>query len=207
MSKKKILTLVLALALIATCAISGTVAWLIDEEQSIANTFTIGDIDIELKDATISVDTFVPGDAIAVNSNVVVKANSEDCYLFIKVTDTNNDYSSLSSTKAIQWAVNTAASEWKQVPGLTDYWYREVAKTSTDKICYIFKGDVSNTNGQFTVSKDVTKAMVQEMKNEKMPVVSIAAAAIQEKHINDVVSAFNELPESFRGTDNAIKNN
>ena len=46
--KKKIVSLVLVFALALALGIGGTVAWLTAQTQSVVNTFTIGDINIEL---------------------------------------------------------------------------------------------------------------------------------------------------------------
>ena len=46
--KKKSLALVLALAMIVVCVVGGTLAWLTDKTAPVTNTFTYGDIGIEL---------------------------------------------------------------------------------------------------------------------------------------------------------------
>ena len=48
--KKKSLALVLALAMIVVCVVGGTLAWLIATTPEVKNTFTYGDINIELKE-------------------------------------------------------------------------------------------------------------------------------------------------------------
>ena len=81
------LILVLCAAVLVAGSVMGTLAWLTDT-KTISNTFTVGDIKIELKenDATNGVnDKLIPGTKVDINAKVTVKANSEECYLFVKV--------------------------------------------------------------------------------------------------------------------------
>ena len=50
--KKKILASVVAVALVACCVIGGTLAWLTDKTDSKVNTFTVGDVNIDLTETT-----------------------------------------------------------------------------------------------------------------------------------------------------------
>ncbi|MEI3086329.1 MAG: hypothetical protein V8S87_10245 [Oscillospiraceae bacterium] len=45
--KKKGLAMVLALVLLAVCAVSGTLAWLTAKSDTVVNTFTTSDIKVE----------------------------------------------------------------------------------------------------------------------------------------------------------------
>lgn len=193
MSKKKILTLVLALALVATCAIGGTVAYLIDTKTA-TNTFTIGNIDIELTGTTIAASgtKFVPGQPITANTQVSVKAGSEACYLFIKVTEENN---TVSDVKIIDYTLKTDG--WTAVNGVTGYYYRVVVKPTSDSSFDVFS--------QVTVNANLTKGNVDSISTN--PSIVIKAAAIQKDYVGELHEAFNKLPESFRGTDNATKSN
>lgn len=194
MSKKKILTLVLALALVATCAIGGTVAYLIDTKTA-TNTFTIGNIDIELKNSEIAASgtKFVPGQPITANTQVSVKAGSEACYLFIKVTEENNTVST--NVKVINYTLNMEG--WTAVNGVTGYYYREVNKPESASSFDVFS--------QVTVNANLTKGNVDSITTN--PSIVIKAAAIQKDYVGELHEAFNKLPESFRGTDNATKSN
>lgn len=61
--KKKVLISVTALALVICCAIGGTLAWLSTKTDPVVNTFTVGDIDIELSETTKDYK-MVPGNTI-----------------------------------------------------------------------------------------------------------------------------------------------
>ena len=48
--KKKGLAMVLALVLLAVCAVSGTLAWLTAKSDVVTNTFTTSDIKVKLEE-------------------------------------------------------------------------------------------------------------------------------------------------------------
>ena len=74
--KKKTLALVLALTLLVAGVVGGTLAWLTDQTAEVKNTFTVGDINIGLTETTADYK-MVPGNTIAKNPTVTVKADSE----------------------------------------------------------------------------------------------------------------------------------
>ena len=52
---------VLALVLVLGCALGGTVAWLVAKSDPVVNTFTYGDININLEETTGSSYKIIPG--------------------------------------------------------------------------------------------------------------------------------------------------
>ena len=89
----KIVTILLALALLVCCGIGGTVAWLMDSTEAVTNTFTIGDIYLTLVESPYNADgtygeakegfdnsyPLIPGNSYKKDPKVTVLANSEDC--------------------------------------------------------------------------------------------------------------------------------
>ena len=85
----KSLALVLACVLLVGGVIGGTLAWLTADGGSVTNTFTESDIDIKLEE-TKPVDKtapMVPGWTIEKDPKVTVEDGSEDCWLFVKITE------------------------------------------------------------------------------------------------------------------------
>ena len=80
--KKKTVALLLACVMALGVAIGGTMAWLVDSTGEVKNTFTVGDINIDLTetDDGIGIDTtttdnandyhFVPGDTLSKDPKV-----------------------------------------------------------------------------------------------------------------------------------------
>ncbi len=127
--KKKALLLVLAAALIVVASIGGTLAWLSDKTTAITNTFTAGDVGITLTEPNYDGNDsaiLVPGVSIDKDPTVTVTADSEDCYVFVKVT---NELSDILSGFAIN-------SDWEAVGGHSGlYQYKEIVqKSSTDTV-------------------------------------------------------------------------
>lgn len=193
----KPLALLLALALLLGGVMGGTLAWLTDKSATVVNTFTVGDINIELKEHDLTTDEegnyvldenkevisnedylFVPGDTLPKDPFVRVKAGSEDCYVFIKVQEINNSRMDLNG-KIINWAVSDGWTEYAANPASvgTTYYYCTVEKSESDaQILNILK------DNQVTVNELVTKTMTEGINNAK-PTLKFSAAAVQSAHI------------------------
>lgn len=160
--KKKIAISIVAVALVLCCAIGGTLAWLTDKTDPVVNTFTVGDINIELKETT-SDYKMVPGNTIAKDPKVTVKANSEDCYLFVKVTKSGN---------FDQFLTYAMADGWTQYEGTTDVWYRTVPASNANQEFEVLK------DSKVTVKGTVTKEMMTSS-DFTNPTLTFKAAAVQ----------------------------
>lgn len=192
----KTMFMILAVVLIVGISVGGTLAWLTDTTGPVTNTFTVGDIDINLAETTGSSYKFVPGDKLAKDPKVTVTARSEDCYLFVRITEKNNAVpGSTTGEKVINW---TVADGWTPVKGKTDYWYREVTSDTADQSFTVLTDEITNDgkDGSVSVSTNVTKDMVTAL-TENPPQIIITAAAVQKDNIGTVAAAFAELPSEF----------
>ena len=160
--KKKIAISIVAVALVLCCAIGGTLAWLTDKTGPVVNTFTVGDINIDLTETTTDYK-MVPGNTIAKDPKVTVKANSEACYLFVKVTKSGN---------FDQFLTYEMADGWTQYEGTTDVWYREVAASNANQEFEVLK------DSKVTVKGTVTKEMMTSS-DFTNPTLTFKAAAVQ----------------------------
>jgi len=89
----KPLAVLLALTLLVGCAVGGTLAWLLDTSNDVANTFTTSDVGVELTETKTNFQ-MVPGHYIEKDPKVTVAANSEASWLFVKIVEsaTLDDY-------------------------------------------------------------------------------------------------------------------
>ena len=163
--KKKTLALVLALTLLVAGIVGGTLAWLTDQTAEVKNTFTVGDINIGLTETTADYK-MVPGNTIAKDPTVTVKANSEACWLFVQVTKSEN------LDTFITYAI---AEGWTALPGVDGVYYREVPASAADQTFSVLAGDA------VTVKGDVTKTMLETAKTDA-PTLTFKAYAIQKDH-------------------------
>lgn len=85
----KTVALLLAVVLLAGGVVGGTIAWLTADSGTVTNTFTESDIDITLDETKPEDKTapMVPGWTIVKDPKVTVNAGSEDCWLFVKITE------------------------------------------------------------------------------------------------------------------------
>lgn len=172
--KKKLIALTAAFLLVIGAAVAGTVAWLTDKTEAKVNTFTVGNIDIDLTEST-SDYKMVPGETIAKDPKVSVEEGSEDCWLFVKVEEGND------VAKFIDYSI---ASGWTAVPGASGVYYREVAAADTVQEFSVL------TNDQVTVENTVTKDMMDGITEQTKPTLSFTAYAVQKAGITDVVDAW-----------------
>ena len=223
---KKVIALLMVCVLALGCAIGGTMAWLVDSTGNVKNTFTVGDINIGLTETGTDTDgnknyDFVPGDTLSKDPKVTVNANSEDCYLFVKVVVENNactvedaNGDEVTVNPIIDWAI---AEGWKyfdldtkaEATGThptgngTYYFYRTVTKDDKDQSFYVLSDksvDQSYNSGSVKVSDDVTKAMVSTINatDDTKPTLTFTAAAVQKAHIDTVDDAWEQLPTTFK---------
>ena len=90
---KKLAIAVVALSLALVCAIGGTLAFLVAESEKVVNTFTYGGIEITLTETKGDVndngehvfENVVPGATVKKDPVVTVEADSENCYVYVKV--------------------------------------------------------------------------------------------------------------------------
>lgn len=155
--------LVLCLMLVVMVgSIAGTVAWLTATTSPVTNTFTVGDINITLKETKKPDGTevtsgvtdwsaqMIPGKTYTKNPVVTVvgNANNVDCWLFVKVEKPSNTYIKYDLT------LEDATQGWTQGDGTnipTNVWYRSVSAATTDQSWSLIKED------KVTISADLTK--------------------------------------------------
>lgn len=174
--KKKTLALVLALTLLVAGIVGGTLAWLTDQTAEVKNTFTVGDINIGLTETTADYK-MVPGNTIAKDPTVTVKANSEACWLFVQVTE---------STDLKDFITYAIAEGWTALPGVDGVYYREVPASAADQTFSVLAGDA------VTVKSDVTRSMLETAKTDA-PTLTFKAYAIQRDHFATADAAWAEV--------------
>jgi len=173
--KKRTIALMLALVLVIGCAIGGTIAWLTDVTDPVENTFTTSDVDITLAETTGEEYKMVPGSTITKDPKVTVLADSEDCYLFVKVEKSANFDSYM------EYAM---ADGWIALDGYTGVFYREVAADDANQEFAVLK------NNTVTVKNSVTKAMMDALTEAACPTLTFTAYACQQANVADAAAAW-----------------
>ena len=161
--KKKGLAMVLALVLLAVCAVSGTLAWLTAKSDVVTNTFTTSDIKVELTE-TNETYKMVPGYDIHKDPKAKVLAGSEECYLFVKLDKSQNFDTFLTYEMAEGWTL---------VPSETNVYFRKVLTADIGTAYSVLAND------QVTVSGDITKEQMNAFTTATLPKLTITAYASQ----------------------------
>lgn len=171
------LVLVLALALIVGVAGGATFAWLTAKTDPVVNTFTYGDINIELKETTGSDYKIIPGVNIDKDPKVTVKKDSEACWLFVKVEE--------EGTFVANKVTYSVDDGWTQGDGTKipeNVYYRAVDAVTTDTDFAVLK------DNKIYVSEELTKGDIQSITTK--PTLTFTAYAVQKDGMDTAAAAW-----------------
>ena len=154
--------------------IGGTIAWLTDTTAEVKNTFTVGNIDIDLAESEDLNLKMVPGNTITKDPTVTVKAESEACWLFVKIEKSTNFDSFMTYGIADGW------TELSPDSGI--YWRLVDAATAKAGTSYTVLTD-NKVTVLDTVTKDDMDAL--EAEDAKLPTLAFTAYAIQSANLAD----------------------
>lgn len=186
---KKTLLTILCTVLVCSCVMGVTLAFLMDETDPITNTFTIGNIDIELTETCEKEFKLTPGSTYAKDPTITVKAGSEACYLFV-VVDKSENFDTYITAE-----VDTSEGAWKALGSTPGVYYREVAAVSADTPIYVLKGSAQNLHGEVTVKSAITQADINAL-NKVNPTITFTAYAVQKDNL-DVDQAWDEAKTAY----------
>lgn len=204
----KPLALLLALTLLLGCAIGGTIAWLTATTQEVENTFTVGNIDITLEetgatdnDTTDTDNTLkksmkmVPGNKIEKDPKITVKAGSESCWVFVKVTESTSLNSYITYVMDNAW---TALGN--DYPGVYYIQQADLSSATQNAVYNVIGNKGFDGNGKYEannvlVKTEVTKQMMDNLKVDGavQPTLTFKAYAIQQASFTTPVAAWTEV--------------
>lgn len=175
--KKKFAIVIVAVALVIGGIVGGTLAWLIDDTDPVKNTFTVGDINITLEESENLDLKIVPGKEITKDPEVTVVANSEACWLFVKIEESDNLDTFITYAVAGGWIPLTDINK----DGVADdgVYYRQVASSTKDQPFQVLAGN------KVIVSDTLTKKEVEEIKTAGNPTLTFTAYAVQSANLTD----------------------
>ena len=187
----KIAALIAAIVLVIGCTAGGTVAWLVSKPDPIVNVFTVGNINAELtEEAKTKTETFkiVPGVDITKDPVATVKAKSEDCYLFVQLTEKNwpTFTETDKTTRKVKYEI---AKGWNKLESVDGVYYCVVTKSDTEDQSYPVLQD-----NKVTVSNTLTKKEANDMdlaiKKTGAPELTVAVYAVQKAGIKTPADAW-----------------
>lgn len=188
----KLVVAMLAVTLLIGCAIGGTVAWLTAKTDAVVNTFTYGDINIELFEHNYDASNntlgttevkkvedykIIPGVDLPKDPTVRVKGGSEACWLFIKVEQTGTFVEN-----KVTYSVKTGENGWTALNNESGVYYREVDAVTQNTTFNILTGN------QVTVSEDLTKEDIKDITGNQ--VLKFTAYAVQKDAASTAAGAW-----------------
>ncbi len=212
-TKKRAIAIVLAAVLLISAVVGGTIAYLTSYPTSaVVNTFTVGKVDIDLKEHKLqddgSLDTntevtnnsysFMPGDTLPKDPYVTVKEGSEACWLFVRAIETANTYGG-GGKPIIKFEVaeGTETTQWKQLStevtgeNVSNIWYCSVPKANDNTKYHILK------DNQIKIASEITSDQAKAMTGASTPKLSFRAAAVQSANVSTVQAAYNEIKDEL----------
>lgn len=184
---KKVLSFVLCALLLVSATVATTVAYLTDDD-SVTNTFTVGNVKITLDEKDVDNSTedserdqansykLLPGQTYVKDPTIHVsdEDNIEDCYLFVKVT---NEIETIEGAKTVE--TQMLEKGWEKLEGVTDVWYwtgDKDATNVTEKQVAVPKDTDVYVFDNFTIASTVDNTTLETYKGKQ---IIVKAYAIQ----------------------------
>lgn len=195
-TKTKAIALTLCAVLLVVASVMGTMAYLTSKD-TVTNTFTVGNVSITLDEAKVDkygtvvegadrVDAnsydLVPGHTYTKDPTVTVAANSEPCYVFVKVENGLSGFEATNNTIASQI---TSTNQWTALEGNDGVYYKEVVASATDTTLVVFSS--------FTLSE--TANNVNGWNNLASSNIKVTAYAIQQDGFDDAATAWDAVKD------------
>lgn len=182
----KTVVILMAVVLLLGCTVGGSLAYLAMKTDSVENTFTTSDIDIDLVETPNTdneswVGKMVPGTELDKDPKVIVEGGSEACWLFVKVDEGANVDMEVGVDTLVQYNVITGTNGWILLDGTTYVYYREVTASTDDQEFPILVDD------KVTIPSGVTKQMLN---NSTGTTLTFTAYAVQKENVDNVQDAW-----------------
>ncbi|MGN0185381.1 MAG: SipW-dependent-type signal peptide-containing protein [Aristaeellaceae bacterium] len=214
---KKAALLLCSAVLLVCISIGATVAYLTSTD-SVTNTFTVGNVKIELDESKASTDgtltdngttrvkhneyKLFPGHTYTKDPTIHVDADSEECWLFVKV---ENGIAGIEAAGA-KGTIGTQMTNngWTHLSGNIYYYNNKVSGMSSTLDIKVFD--------EFTIDGNVTNDQLKDYDSKKTededknvtyggPTIIVTAYAIQADGFDTATAAWTAAGNSFSTTD------
>ena len=210
--RNKLLITIACLSVILCSLIAGSIAWLTDQTKPVVNKFKPSTINITLSETERDYK-MVPGQTIAKDPTITVAANSEACYVFVKIEEKLGAWKDLGLTFK-QCIDYTIAAGWTPLDGVAGVYHRVVEAVGTESqslsvIGYnlaLADGATTFVANEILVQNTVTKDMMDKLykdgsiNTEVLPTLTFTAYACQKEGFSDAKAAWEVVkPQSGNG--------
>lgn len=202
---KKGLILVIAMAMAFCIGIGATLAYLYVQTDPVVNTFVYGDINIRLDEADVNDEDgdsnktervasqsqykMIPGSTLTKDPTVTVLVDSEACWLFVEIAESENFDQYMSYAIADGWTFYNSDKNGSDIDtdGADHYFiYRKVNNTlnaEKDATYPILSGNCVN------VRNSVLKTDLEGLTDTTKPSITFIAYAVQSDNVPTVEEA------------------
>lgn len=162
--------------------IGGSLAWLMTSTDPIVNVFTYGDIRItltETKGEELGDGRYfkmTPGKVIEKDPKISVLADSEDCWLFVKIDESSDK----ALSDYIEYAIADGWTALQEAPGV---YFRTVDNSAEAQTFSVLKDD------KITVKGSVTSEMLQALNSTNYPKMTFTGYAVQRDMSIDAIDS------------------
>ena len=139
--RRTMITAIITTCIMLTC-ISTTTALLTSYAGPVENTFTIGNINLELTETSGDTYQLIPGSTVFKDPTVTVIEGSEDCWLFVKIRKDNN------FDEYLSYVIEDG---WISLDGHSDVYYRSVTDVDVNRSYNVLRDNA------IVVRDDITK--------------------------------------------------
>ena len=179
----KILLSILSLVLVVSLSVGGTMAYLQAKSDSVTNTFTFGNIKVDLKETTGKTYKVIPGVDIGKDPKVIVSNlpgyENVDAFVYVKVVE--QDWPSAVTGTGSRKVSYELADGWTPLPEVPGVYYREVKADAPVKTFPVLK------DNKVTVSGELTKAELAQHSSAKL---NFTAYAVQKDGMSSAKDAW-----------------
>lgn len=201
MKKKilKVLALVACAVLLVVGSIAGTLAYLKDTAK-VTNTFTVGNVSITMDEANVNLYgepsgtrnaegtgneyKLIPGHNYVKDPTITVLANSEACYVFVKV---ENGIAAIEGGTTI--ADQMTANGWTELDGVANVYYYNGAKATNGIVATADANQALVVFEEFTLKTDADVASYVGNDGKVSATIVVTAYAVQADGFNADINA------------------
>ena len=192
MNKYKIISVIVAAALLLIGIMGGTIAWLVDKTEPVVNTFTYGDINIDLEETPTPDDDdnpdtneyeMIPGEEITKDPKVTIKTDSKASWVYVKLEKSLN-FNDFMEYEIAQGWTQLKDALGNDVPGV---YFREVGEVVSEDVVYDVIKD-NKIHVKETVTKEMLNALDPEGAEATCPTLTVTAYAVQRSGFEPEIS-------------------
>ena len=203
---RKVLPVLALVLVVAVASVGGTIAWLSQRTATLTNTFTVGDVSITLKESkngTLDLDAttanqenntykFIPGTTLTKDPTVTVLANSEKCYVFVKVTEAYWPTAQKEDgTRKISYSIDSA---WTPLDGVDGVYWMLVNPSTADQAFEVLTRNEVDVDSSW--DKQNAKEIREAIAAGRTPTLTFKAYAIQADQMTDEEEAWGNVEDS-----------